>query len=284
MSARGSGINRDERDADLVERLRSDGYARLRLLPDEEALLSDLHTEARNFFASPDSAKRQHMRGDFNFGFRPYGRQYSITPERPDMNESFAYWADDPTLIEKSEEIQSFISALRNYWALVESVAQGVIAECARRLNAAPTALDLRTSSYIEINSYIEAPDRELLQDRHEDGHLLTILNATGPGLEVEVSEHMEPVGFTSSDLVLMPGSLLTDLTGGWIPPLFHQVRNHGLAERQSILFLVNPSTGAPLAPFRVTEENAGVDIAERARINGHAFGLPDAPLPASDE
>lgn len=284
MSARGSGINRESRDADLVEGLRSDGFARLQLLPDEQALLSGLHTEAKRFFASPDSAKRQHMRGDFNFGFRPYGRQYSITPERPDMNESFAYWADDPTLVEKSAEIPGFISALRSYWALVESVAQGVIAECARRLDAPSTSLDLRTSSYIEINSYIAAPDRDLLQDRHEDGHLLTILNSTGPGLEVEVDEQMKPVEFTASDLVLMPGSLLTDLTGGWIPPLFHQVRNHRLAERQSILFLVNPSTGVPLAPFRVTEENEGVDIAERARVNGHAFGLPDAPLPASDE
>ena len=48
-------------------------------------------------------------------------------------------------------------------------------------------------------------------------------------------------------EIVIMPGSVLTALSGGKIPPLYHQVRNHGLDDRQSLMYFVNPEVDEPL-------------------------------------
>lgn len=261
----------------LVEQLADRGYVSLRLPASAGGALKVLHLEAARFFSCEESSKSRHMSGDFNFGFRPFGRQYSVTPDRPDMNESFAYWADAPETIPRHDEIPGFITALSAYWRAVSAVADQVLVEIARRLGST-VRVDFEESSYIEINSYFEEETRLLLQDRHEDGHLLTILNSNEAGLEVEVDGTMTRVDFDDDELVIMPGSLLTDMTGGWIRPLFHQVRNHRRPNRQSVLFLVNPSLRGTIEPFVSNDCNRGVDIAERARSNGQGFGLPQAP------
>ncbi len=50
-----------------------------------------------------------------------------------------------------------------------------------------------------------------------------------------------------ADEVVIMPGSVLTALSGGKIAPLYHQVRNHGLDDRQSIMYFVNPEIDEPL-------------------------------------
>ncbi|TMR13789.1 hypothetical protein ETD86_29940 [Nonomuraea turkmeniaca] len=74
-----------------------------------------------------------------------------------------------------------------------------------------------------------------------------------------------------------MPGSLLTAMTSGDIPPLYHQVRNHRLPQRLTMLFLANPPLDRPAPPF-VHRKGRPVDIAHLARTSGAMFGLPDAP------
>ena len=34
-------------------------------------------------------------------------------------------------------------------------------------------------------------PERDLLQDKHEDGHMVTVLHATAPGLEIYVDDEV---------------------------------------------------------------------------------------------
>jgi isopenicillin N synthase-like dioxygenase len=276
-------VNRNPTEDDaaaLVEQLATLGYARLNLAGEAMRKLATLHVEADRFFSFDAAIKAEHTSSDFNFGFRPFGRQYSIAPDRLDLNESFTYRADTPEKIPGHERIASFVSALSDYWRVVAGIADSVLAETAQRLSST-SSVDFEHSSYIEINSYLETDERDLLQDRHEDGHLLTILTANAPGLEVELelAGGMTPVEFGQGELMLMPGSLLSDMTGAWISPLFHQVRNLGCPSRRSVLFLVDPPVEGSVMPFVVNETNRGLDIAERARTNSRNFGLPDAPV-----
>jgi isopenicillin N synthase-like dioxygenase len=264
--------------AGAAEALVGVGYARVQITGHQRGTLARVRAEAARFFGRSDAEKRAYGSEDFNFGFRPYGRQYSIAPDRPDMNESFTFWGEDPVTIPRHHEIGTFADALRAYRATAAELAEAILGQLAAHFSC-PSVLSFGSASYLEINWYLQAGDRSLLQDRHEDGHLLTLVTSDGPGLEIDVGGQMQPVSFQRGDLLAMPGSLLTDMTGGAVPPLFHQVRNHHLRRRMSVLYLVNPQLDNPVEPYVVTDYNRGVDIARRARTNGAMFGLPKAPV-----
>lgn len=264
--------------ATLAASLLADARANVDLDPDAAAALTELRTEAARFFTLGETTKRAHGSADFNYGFRPYGRQYSVSPDRPDMNESFTYWADNPATIphHNAEAIAPFLKALRDYWAVAAEITSTVLAGLSGHYGHPPHALPFGDYSYLEINWY-HPSDRDLLQDRHEDGHLLTLAIADGPGLEIEVGGAMEPVPVHDNRLLVMPGSLLTAMTGDDIPPLYHRVRNHQLPRRLTVLFLANPPLDQPVAPYAARENGTG-DISELARTKGAMFGLPTAP------
>jgi isopenicillin N synthase-like dioxygenase len=262
----------------FVESLVGGGYTMVRLEHDELARLERLRSEATGFFLLSEDRKRRHGSRDFNFGFRPFGRQYSISPDRPDMNESFTYWADNPEAIPAHDQIGPFVEALRGHRRTVARLARMVLDQFAEHFSYGGR-VDFEEASYIEVNWYFPTEDRELLQDRHEDGHLLTILTSDGPGLEVEVEGRMLPITFEPGQLLVMPGSLLTSMTDGLVQPLFHQVRNHRRPRRMSVLYLVNPRLDRPLAPFVTNDTNRDLDVAAQARTSVQMFGLPELPV-----
>ena len=264
--------------AGALSAIATDGYARIRLEAHHAGTLEALLAAVRDYFSRPEVDKLKNMSPDFNFGFRPFGRQYSITPDRPDLNESFTYWADDPSLIPNSHLISGFTTALSAYWGCVAGVARDLLQATAQHFGSS-SRFACESASYLETNWYFQTHERELLQDRHEDGHLLTFAHSDAPGLEIEVGGRMVPVTFGPSELLVMPGSLLTYLTGGWISPLYHQVRNHGLARRRTILYLVNPRLDEAVEPFVRNESNANIDINERTINAGGMFGLPQVPI-----
>ena len=258
----------------LIER----GYASLVLLGADLDALVSVYSEAFKFFDQDESWKLRHASPDFNFGFRPFGRQYSLVPDRPDMCESFAYWSDSASRVPESTRIMPFIKSIESYRRVLVRLIRGALDGIARRYSY-DGALEFEKASCLEANWYIAGQDRDLLQDRHEDGHLLTVVTADAPGLEIEVGGQMRPVEFRQGQLILMPGSLLTDMTGGAIPPLFHQVRNRHCSTRMSLLYQVNPQVEGGIRPFIVNDYNRHLDIAERARQIGRSFGLPQAPI-----
>jgi isopenicillin N synthase-like dioxygenase len=261
--------------ADLLTHAR----ATVDLPADAAKTLAMLHAAATDFFTQDEQVKRTHGSADFTYGFRPYGRQYSISPDRPDMNESFTYWADNPATVPHHDKptVARFLQALRDYWAVAAAITENVLADLAAHYgHEAHVALPFRDYSYLEINWY-HPSDRDLLQDRHEDGHLLTLAVSDGPGLEIETHGRMRPVPVHESQLLAMPGSLLTAMTGDDIPPLYHQVRNHRLPRRLTMLFLANPPLDRTVPPF-MNREGQAVDIAQLARTSGAMFGLPPAP------
>jgi len=74
-------------------------------------------------------------------------------------------------------------------------------------------------ASYIQVNYYEPAQhSRDMLQDGHEDGHLITLVTANSPGLEIQIGDKYEPVEIGADEMLIMPGSLLTLMTGSGNP------------------------------------------------------------------
>ena len=121
----------EQRVAHIRALLEGHGFA---VTIEQDALFSG--SEIFMLYARSDTEKRTYGSEDFNFGFRPYGRQYSVTPDRPDMNESFTYWADNPETIPRHGEIASFVSALRAYRTTVAEAAEAISAQLAAHFPA----------------------------------------------------------------------------------------------------------------------------------------------------
>ncbi|MGW0537457.1 2-oxoglutarate and iron-dependent oxygenase domain-containing protein [Streptomyces sp. NPDC003032] len=262
---------------DPVRDLLGCGHATVPLPAVDAEVLAELQTQAARFFTQDEETKLRHGSDDFNYGYRPYGRQYSVSPDRPDMNSSFVYRADDPTATPGHEAgtVAPFLKALGAYWRVAAHTADQVLADLAGHYGYQGD-LQFRTSSYLEINWYLRDTERDLLQDCHEDGHLFTLATSDGPGLEIETDGQMRQAAVGDGRLLVMPGSVLTAMTDGQIAPLYHQVRNHGLERRITTLFLANPRLDQNVIAYT----GGAADISALARTSGSMFGLPPAPVP----
>ncbi|WP_414939713.1 hypothetical protein [Amycolatopsis sp. cmx-11-51] len=248
----------------------ANGSATIALTGNAATALAALRTEAAHFFTQDQAVKCRHGSSDFNFGFRPFGRQYSVTPDRLDLNESFTYWADDPSTVPDSSQIAPLMHALGAYWTVVAGITENILHALATHYDYPHPPLAFHGSSYIEVNWYRQDGTRDLMQDRHEDGHLLTIAAPDSPGLEIETAEGMGPASTSSNEVLVMPGSLLTAMTAGDVPPLYHQVRNHQLSRRTTVLFLVNPPLDQlvrPVCPGCTGDRHSRYGLRQRSHV-----------------
>jgi isopenicillin N synthase-like dioxygenase len=252
------------------------GYAVVQLSDLDADRLQNAIATANRFFERPLEEKMAHGSTDHNYGYRPFGIEYSITPDRPDMNECFTLWSSRLDLIPNAGDIADLNQSFLDWRDSLAPLVGAVLDEVARGFDNA-VAPEFEKASYLQINyCLLTPPERDLLQDKHEDGHMVTVLHANGAGLEIFLGEEPTPMLPAADEIVIMPGSVLTALSGGVIPPLYHQVRNHGLGDRQSLMYFVNPEVDEPL--FSWVEP---ADGSERADIRAHVqnapsmFGLP---------
>ncbi|SHG67128.1 Isopenicillin N synthase [Jatrophihabitans endophyticus] len=255
------------------------GYAVVKLADLDAANLDKAISTAVAFFQRPLEDKMAHGSTDHNYGYRPFGIEYSISPERPDMNECFTVWSSRLDLIPNAQDIPELTGSFLDYRDTLAPLVKGILDEIARHFEA-PEAPAFEKAAYLQINYSIPAPaEREFLQDKHEDGHMVTVLHPTAPGLEIyaegEHSPNVAPMLPAADEIVIMPGSVLTALTGGVIQPLYHQVRNHGLDDRQSIMYFVNPEIDEPLHSWVDDARGERIDIREHVQNAPSMFGLP---------
>ena len=254
----------------------TNGYALVKLSDIDAGNLNTAISTAVQFFQRPLEDKMDHGSQDHNYGYRPFGIEYSITPDRPDMNECFTLWASRLDLIPNAADIADLNNSFLSWRDSLAPLVGAIVDEIARTFDGA-TAPDFEKASYLQINYCLPTPpERDLLQDKHEDGHMLTVLHANGPGLEIFLGddETATPMLPAKDEVVIMPGSVLTALSGGAIPPLYHQVRNHGLDDRQSIMYFVNPEVDKPLFSW-VESEGGREDIRAHVQNAPTMFGLP---------
>jgi isopenicillin N synthase-like dioxygenase len=263
----------------LLQELIARGHGRLRIDRETRQQIARTIAAAADFYAKPLPEKRHFAAPSVVEGYRDIGLEYSLQADRPDLTESFSLWnrnrhhdqmvgwlRDCPLYLELRRtidalkpQVAALFQAMAGYWA------PGT--EGPRFENA----------SYIQLNYYEPAQHRrDMLQDGHEDGHLVTLVTATGPGLEIETGEGYVPVELAEDELLVMPGSLLALMTGNAVPPLYHRVRNSFRNEsRYSLMMFVNPESDQALDPWVRNESNAGIDIIQQANALPLKFGLP---------
>jgi isopenicillin N synthase-like dioxygenase len=247
----------------------ANGYA---LLHDPSVLLPytlSAFVEGEAFFAQSDATKLTALSPALLEGYRPFGAEYSETPDRPDLCEFFAVWPWNQGLPEVDEWASGcpLQRAMSDALPTFAAVANGLIEALRHQLNANAPTMEVSLASYLQMNHYRPRDfDEELLQDSHEDGHILTILKSTHPGLEILVGEAFIPILLPDDAFMVLPGSMMTLITGGRIAPLYHRVRNdHATASRQTLIHFVNPSTTAETEPWIESAENRNVSIRELA-------------------
>jgi isopenicillin N synthase-like dioxygenase len=253
------------------------GYAVVKLADVDSANLHNAISTAVEFFERPLEDKKAHGSSDHNYGYRPYGIEYSVSPDRPDMNECFTLWASRLDLIPQADGISDLTESFLSWRDSLAPLVKGILDKVAQNFGA-DAAPAFEKASYLQINYCLPTPaERDLLQDRHEDGHMVTVLHATAPGLELYVNDEITPMLPAADEVVIMPGSVLTALSGGKIQPLYHQVRNHclGEGERQSIMYFVNPEIDEPLFGWIDSADGERVDIREHVQNAPSMFGLP---------
>jgi isopenicillin N synthase-like dioxygenase len=241
------------------------GYA---LVRDETSLMPLVRaafSEGQGFFDENQEHKLAAASPSKLEGYRPIGTEFSETPEQPDLCESFSVWGWNSAEV----EVRAWSTRNRLHGAMTlalpgfAGITNAVLEALRLRLNRKGQKIVASEASYLQINHYRPRHfDREFLQETHEDGHVLTIHKATGSGLEYCAGDHFAPLMTKDNGFLLLPGSLLTLITGGVIPPLFHRVRNdHSSAVRQSLLYFVNPSLVDETAPWIDNHTNRGVSI-----------------------
>jgi isopenicillin N synthase-like dioxygenase len=266
-------------DTDQVAKAAGDiidtGYAVVKLSDIDAGRMQTALATANRFFERPLEEKVAHGSTDHNYGYRPFGIEYSISPDRPDMNECFTLWSSRLDLIPNATDVQDVTDAFLAWRDSLAPLVQAVLDEVATSFHAG-RAPEFEKASYLQMNYCLPTPpERDLLQDKHEDGHMVTVLHATAPGLEIYVNDEVQPMLPGSDEVVIMPGSVLTALSGGKIAPLYHQVRNHGLDDRQSLMYFVNPEMDEPLYSWIATVDGERADIREHVQNAPTMFGLP---------
>lgn len=256
-----------------LDQIASRGYGVIELDPPDQRRLDDLFEAARQFFARDSEWKIRQSVPDRNIGYREQGHAHAGSPESLDLNESFLYWKGRRALYPGPEEIDVLLSALDDYEVVVARLIREILDDL-RDGYRYEGPLDFEDDSLIQLNFFSLASGRELLQQSHEDATMLTIIAADSSGLEIIRDGVAEPVDLETSQVLVMPGSTMTKMTGGRIPPLYHQVRNFGRLGRLSVPYFVNLSTAKPIDPFVVNDSNRFLDIREHIAEVPRKFGL----------
>lgn len=255
------------------------GHAIVRLSDLESDKLHRAIGYAVEFFQRPPDDKLAHGSRCYNYGYRPFGIEYSMKPEHPDMNECFTVWSDRLDLIPNPKDISELTASFLDWRNALVPLVGGIIVEIAKSFGA-ETAPAFQKASYLQINHSLPTPlEQKMLQDKHEDGNIVTVIHANAPGLEIYTegggSEVVLPMLPARNEVIIMPGSVLTALSGGAVVPLYHHVRNHGLDNRQSLMYFVNPEIDEPLYGWVKPGEGELTDIREYVQNAPLMFGLP---------
>ena len=116
--------------------------------------------------------------------------------------------------------------AAANYETEMSKLAQQLLDAICEEFGVAPLAC-VRSSSYLQLCVYgrgIARPERKFAQDPHEDGHVLSFIKPNRDGLVLVRGASLEPVRLPESELAVLSGSLLTELSDCSIPAAYHAV------------------------------------------------------------
>ncbi len=200
-------------------------------------------------------------------GFMPHGTTFARDLQKTDLCQTFNYWhCYRGTHSQYAFSRDPFYTTVASCEVEVHDLCQAILAEVADHYNY-EHPLDIRDDSYVQFNMYPETmkkADRKYLQDIHEDGHLITYVKPNAPGLLIYARGMEQLINMEPDEAIVMTGSLLTELTDGDVPPLYHAVLDLNLpAARASLIYNVN-------ALYTAMPSVKGRTIQMRAIANQH--------------
>ena len=178
-------------------------------------------------------------------GFLPFGMERSRTTSQLDLCERFCFrqkFRLDHSLHPFS--LSPTYAAALGCEALLSAIAEHLMDAITNEFNTR-NSFEVRDSSYMQFCSY--APryrriDREYLQDRHEDGNLITLVKASSDGLILYPNGLPQKLSLADDEIVVFTGSLLSILSDGRIPAMDHAVRNlPASTARSSLVYFALP-------------------------------------------
>ncbi|MDR4308599.1 isopenicillin N synthase family oxygenase [Chelatococcus sambhunathii] len=254
------------------------GYAVIRTGPLLKMVLDDVFDGADAFFARGLAEKTRYARPEILEGYRGYGAEFSGSVDRPDLNETFSLVLRNMIRPEVADWARTnpLRRALAAAAPIYAELADAILDDLRRHFAPEGDRIASAKFSYLQLNYYRPGrEERELLQDAHEDGHLLTFVTSRQPGLEFEVDGRFEPARLAPDEILVMPGGILSLMTGGAMAPLVHRVRKApDLPRRASLMFFVNADVMAPPRPWRPMADGSCPDIRQATIESSQMFGL----------
>lgn len=267
------------------EKLRKDGFFLHRISEAAQQNISETIAAAFSFFRLSLEDKQLNRLPE-EMGYRPFGIEYSQSPAHPDQIESFSV---NPRIVDKLLELPSgaakvLCNRMLASFDVLESIAETTIIHLANKIGGHAVGRQLHGAfhhrSRLQVN-YSRPAETTFshINEAHEDGDLVTIACASGPGLEIQrfngrFNGQFTPLTTGSGEVLIMPGEIAWLLSGGQIRPLYHRVRPlANQVERIALLFFgdIDPTL---CEPWMLNEINRGVDIKSRVLTSVTRFGL----------
>lgn len=257
-------------DVSMFER---EGYLLIRVKDELLDLIDRIFREARSFFHEEKNEKSRCSIPELNEGWQDLGTEFSQDPTRPDLSESFwVTWKNHPRVLATySPRGLSLYDVMAECLLAYNEIEREITRELLRYYGHGDAAPGFDCGRDSDLLVFYYRPDQhpvELLQEPHEDGMYMTFARPTQPGLELLLPDNpRHPVVLAREQLLVMPGEILSLLSGYRIKPLVHHVRRHGgQRERLSLCYFGHPDMrrGQVLMPWVKNETNEGVDIMDR--------------------
>ena len=196
------------------------------------------------------AADAPEMAQNFSFpertdGFLSKGGEHSKYTGKVDLCDRFCFWHKYREF--HTSHVFAQTTAYRDISTCemqLASLAQQLISELWAYFHS-DEKIVIRNSSYVQVCIYEyfhQVDDRKYMQDRHEDGHLITLIKPTRDGLVIFPNDIETPVHLADDEIIVISGSLLTLLSDGLIPPMYHAVLNPKMPlARKSLVYFAIP-------------------------------------------
>jgi isopenicillin N synthase-like dioxygenase len=265
-----------------IENLEHQGYVTLALGEPACALIDEIAELTLTFFRQDDEVKSADSIRHLHEGWQPFGGEFSITPDRPDLHESF--WVTRRNATRAAATYSSMGRALHAKMVQHLSIMQHLEADITRDIrrhlgleDVKESAIDGPLDADLQVLYYQpQRQHRDLLQDEHEDGLYMTLTWADSPGLEI-----LGPNGVFHGlsqgrgRVSVLPGEILSLMSGCRIKPMIHRVRRHAeQLERLSINYFAVPDLdrSADIEKWIACPQHGAVSVADRIRHNRSQF------------
>jgi hypothetical protein len=260
-----------------VQAFESRGYATIRVNEEVVSSVRRIFENIPIFFRRSKHDKGRDAIPALNEGWRGLGGEFSITPERPDLHESF--WVTS----RYEPEIRSRYSAIamrlyyemRHCITMLSEIERTVTKRLVTHLLGSDTNPGFDCDRDSDMQALYYQPslhERECLQDPHDDSLYMTFIKAERRGLELKTDDGAyRAVEIRPDEILVMPGEILALLSGYRIRPLIHRVvRYSDQQERLALGYFTYPNIDAnsTIDPWITNGTNKGIDIMKRVIVN----------------